>query len=153
MSTYDRLRARWLESGIRPKPGVSREALNAFENEHRIRLPSAFKEYLVTANGMEEGQTDENMISFLSLQAINQKANYKEISTLEVDMVVAEYCIYSHMYVLRCSRNGDRSCILATDGEHEVQLATCFEDFVNNYLSSPASVTHCWEKKGEMDAL
>lgn len=144
MSVFERLRARWVEAGLRPKPGVSQETLDRFENKRKIVLPSGFKRYLLTVNGMEEGQTDEDLISFLSLEAIDQDANFKWVSASGVRMVVAEYCVYSHLYVLQCSQCGDRSSVLATDGRQEVQLATSFEDFVDKYLSNPTGIAHCW---------
>lgn len=144
MSIFERLRAKWAEAGLRPKHGVDQETLDCFERNHKIALPSEFKDYLLIVNGMEEGQADEYLISFLSLEAIDDDANYEDISAYEVRMVIAEYSVYSHVYVMQSSPNGDQSIVLATDGEHETQLATSFEDFVNKYLSNPASVAHCW---------
>jgi hypothetical protein len=123
---------------------VRHAVLERFEEKHHVFLPIAFKEYLLTVNGMKEGQTDENLISVLPLQAMDREANYKEISANWVEMIIAEFCIYSHLYVLRTSRSGDRCAVFATDGKHEKQLASSFEDFVRLYLSSPARMAHCW---------
>ena len=144
MSIYQLLRARWLEAGIAVNDPVTQAALDHFEEKHHVSLPGEFKHYLLTVNGMQDGQVDEDLVSFLSLEAIDQEANCKEISANEVEMVVAEFSIYSHCYVLRVSRSGERSPIFVTDGENEKQIAPSFKDFVNVYLANPARVAHCW---------
>jgi hypothetical protein len=93
---------------------------------------------------MQDGQVDEDLISFLSLEAIDQEGNWKEISGNEVELVIAEYSIYSHTYVMRITRSGDRSPVFVTDGEYEKPIAASFRDFLNQYLANPAGVAHCW---------
>jgi hypothetical protein len=144
MSIYEMLRAKWLEAGIAVKDAVAPAALDRFEKKHRVSLPSEFRDFLLTVNGMQDGQVDEDLISFLSLEAIDQEANCKEISANEVELVIAEYCIYSHTYVMRISRSGDRSPVLVTDGEHEKLIAASFKDFLSQYLANPAKMAHCW---------
>ena len=144
MSVYELLRTKWIEAGIRVNEGVSQAALSQFEERYDLTLPTDFKTYLLTVNGMQEGEVDEDLISFLSLEAIGREPNIEEISEDEIQMVVAEYCVYSHLYVLRYSRKGKGSPIFMTDGEHEKELATSFEDFASRYLSNPRRVAHCW---------
>lgn len=144
MSVYERLRTRWLEAGIPINEGTSQTTIDCFEKTHNIKLPSTFKEYLLTVNGMKDGQADENLVSFLSLDAIDQEAHHKEIPASEVDVVFAEFSIYSHYYVLRIRRSGEQVAVFAFDGEHEKQIASCFEGFVSNYLSDPSKVAYCW---------
>jgi len=144
MSIYERLKAKWLEAGIAGKDAVAPATLDRFEKKRRVLLPSEFKDYLLRVNGMQEGQVDEDLISFLSLERIDQDANCKEISTNEVELVIAEYSIYSHTYVMRISRSDDRSPIFVTDGEHERPIAASFKDFLSQYLANPSRVAQCW---------
>src|SRR5437660_11301418 len=144
MTIYHLLRARWLDGGIAVNDGIRQAALDRFQENRQVSLPSEFREYLLTVNGMKEGQTDENLVSFLSLETIDQESNFKEISANQVEMIVAEFSLYCHWYVLRTSRSGDRPVVFVTNGDQEKLLATSFEDFVNHYLSSPARVAHCW---------
>jgi cell wall assembly regulator SMI1 len=145
MSIYQLLRARWLDAGIAVNEGVTQAALDRFEESRHASLPSGFKEYLLTINGMTEGQTDENLVSFLSLETIDQETNFKEISGNRRDMIFAEFSLYCHWYILRTSTSGDPAVVVVTNGDQEKQIATSFEDFVNQYLSSPVRVAHCWE--------
>jgi hypothetical protein len=144
METYQRLRAKWLENGIPVNQGIAQGSIECFEQKHGITLPHAFKEYLLTIDGMKKGQVDEELVSFLPLDAIDQESNYREISGEQVDLIFAEYSIFCHWYVLRATRTGDQSGVFAADGEHEKQIARTFEEFVVSYLSSPSKVARCW---------
>jgi cell wall assembly regulator SMI1 len=144
MSSYEMLRVKWMEAGVAVNDPASPAALDRFEKKYHISLPSEFKDYLLTVNGMQDGQVDKDLVSFLSLEAIDQGTNCKEISATELEMVVADFSIYSHFYVLRVSRSRDRSPVFVTDGEHEKEIAGSFKDFVNHYLSNPTWIAHCW---------
>jgi hypothetical protein len=144
LTIYELVWAKWLEAGILINEGVTQAGINHFEETHNLSLPRAFRDYLFTTNGMKDGQVDENLICFLSLEAIGQEANYRDISGSEVEMVVAEFLMYSHWYVLRASRRADRSFVLVTNGEQEKQIADSFEDFLSQYLANPVRVAHCW---------
>src|SRR5437660_12927914 len=111
MSIYEDLRTRWVEAGIPVNDGVPRVVLDQFEEKHNVSLPVDFKHYLQVVNGMEEGQVDEHLLSFLSLEAIDKEINHKEFATSEVSLVVAEYSIFAHWYVLGFSRCVDRSLV------------------------------------------
>jgi hypothetical protein len=133
-----------LEAGIAAKDGVAPSAIDCFEEKHHVSLPAAFKAYLSTVDGMLEGQTDENLVSFLSLESIDQEANVRKVSANEIEMIVAEFSLYSHWYALRTSGSGSPSPVIVTNGNQEKQIATSFEDFLNQYLSSPTKVAYCW---------
>lgn len=144
MSTYQMLRERWLEAGIAVNDPVSQAVLDRFEENHHLSLPGDFKEYLLTVNGMVDGQTDAELISFLSLEAIDQDAEHNVLAGDHVEITIAEYSIYAHYYVMRVSRGGDRAAVFATDGEHRKQIAPSFREFVSQYLASPDKVAYCW---------
>jgi len=144
MSIYEMLRARWLEAGIEVNEGVPQGVLDRFEQKHRVSLPRDFREYLLTVNGMKPGQTDENLVSFLALEVIDQTDNVKELSADLVELVFAEFCIYSHSYVLRTPRSGEGCVVIATDGKHEKQIAESFEQFIRQYLDDPVKIAYCW---------
>jgi hypothetical protein len=138
------LRTKWVEAGIAVNDGITTEALDRFQEKRLVSLPSAFKEYLLTVNGMKDGQTDENLVSFLSLETIDQEPTFMVLSADFFEIIFAEFSVYSHLYVLRASRNGETAPILATDSKHEIRIASSFEDFVNLYLATPAKIAHCW---------
>jgi hypothetical protein len=144
MSVYERLRSRWLEDGIHFNEGVSEAMIYQFERRHNISLPKGIKQYLLTTNGMSEGEVDENLVSFLSLESMDHEPNHKAISANEIEITIADFSLMSHLYVLRTTPKGDRSPVFATDREHEKQIAATFEEFLNQYLSSPRTVAHCW---------
>jgi hypothetical protein len=69
-SLADRLRDYWSSIGISLRAGVSQETIESFESKHGILLPGDFGRYLVTMNGMKEGEWENEMISFRSLDSI-----------------------------------------------------------------------------------
>ena len=144
MNIYQLLRISWLKAGIGVNEGATQADVDRFEKKHHISLPISFKEYLLAVNGMKAGETDEHLVSFLSLQAIDQEPNYSEISGNRIEIAIAEFSVYCHLYVLRASRDGECSPVFATDGKHDKQVASSFDEFVDKYLSNPVNVVHCW---------
>jgi hypothetical protein len=144
MTLCEQLRTTWLEAGISVNDGASQTRIEAFERTRNITLPTAFKNYLLTVNGMKDGEIDEHFISFLSIDAIDQEDVPHQLSTNEIDIVFAEFLIYSHYYVLRFTRSGEEISILAGDGEHEKTLANCFDECVSLYLRDPIKMAKCW---------
>lgn len=144
MTIFKILRDKWIEDGLSINPGKSSEDVCHFEEKHGVALPRSFKEYLETVNGMPEGETDENLISFLSLELIDQEPNFKVLSGNVVELIFAEYSIYCHCYVLRSSRRGDRSVVVGTSGEMEKHIADSFDNFIKLYLSNPTGIANFW---------
>ena len=143
MNIYNRLKSKWLELGIPFNEGISHASIEHFEKRHGLTLPSTFKEYLRAVNGMKYRQTDENLVSFLSLDAIDQEA-VRKVSGDEVDIIFAEFCVFSHYYLLRLKRSGEQVTIAASDGAHEKRIADSFEGFLSQYLIDPSKVAYCW---------
>jgi hypothetical protein len=144
MSIFNKLRDRWIETGVSINRGKSAEEVYDFEVKHGVALPRSFKEYLETVDGMSDGQTDEDLISFLSLEMIDQEPNFKVLSGNVVELIFAEYSIYCHYYVLRSSRRGDRSVVVGTNGEMEKHIADSFDNFIKLYLSNPTGIANFW---------
>lgn len=142
---YQKLRDTWLASGVPAKSGATLSAVEDFERKHHIKLPSQFCNYMLTSNGMVDGQTDKSLISFLSLEAIDREmAAIAGKSEDSVDIPFAEYSIYSHYYALRITKDGTQQGIYAVDGTNEKQLTSSFDSFIEVYLSNPETIAHCW---------
>ena len=140
-----RLRDTWLDNGLSIEVGAERVALDSFEREHRLTLPTQFRNYLLTANGMADGQVDESMISFLPLHRIVRELESQRPTGSElVELLFAEYLMFSHHYVLRATTEGVERGVYAADGTNEKQIAETFEQFVAAYLSNPNAIAHCW---------
>lgn len=124
--------------------GMGEEEVNCFEKKHKITLPSSFKQYIHIVNGMFNGQTDDHLISFLSLEMIEQESNIETLPGNEVELIFAEYSIYCHWYVLRFSRSGINDVVVGTNGVLEKHIADSFEDFMIKYLTNPERIAYFW---------
>jgi hypothetical protein len=61
-----------------------------------------------------------------------------------VDIVFAEYLLFSHYYVLRATVSGQELGIYATDQSNEKKLASSFDQFLKEYLANPSAIANCW---------
>src|SRR5688500_14104671 len=62
-----RLRNEWAKQGIKLRPGMSRDALAAFESRLNVRFPDDLKEYFLLANGFD-GEMDDECITFFTME-------------------------------------------------------------------------------------
>src|SRR5262245_33675822 len=65
-----RLVRKWHAEGAIIRPPASQSALARFERQHRVALPPDFRAYLLICDGMEEGELDEDLFSFWSIERI-----------------------------------------------------------------------------------
>ena len=107
----------WSQQGVRIRSGASIDRIERFESQYQIRLPTDFRHYLATVDGMDQGRMDENMFSFLSIDAIKsipeELANfggipdYRDIVRTLPDpqhwFVIVDFLISSAVYAIRLS--------------------------------------------------
>ncbi|MBI1904074.1 MAG: SMI1/KNR4 family protein [Planctomycetia bacterium] len=146
MPIYAQLRDFWTAGGFGINPGTDASSIARFEQKRAVRLPQAFKEYLQTVNGMSDGLTDEELLSFHSLECIDREwESYPRRAPQFVEIVFADYLINSHLYVLRTDESASDLGVWTTaDPENYKTLAPCFDDFILAYLSNPAKIAYCW---------
>ena len=141
---YKRLRDTWLSSGLSVNEGALPEAIDRLEKKRLIKLPRQFRDYLLEVGGMADGQTDLSLTSFLSLDAIDKELGKVEHVGDLINLIFAEYLIYSHYYTLRATRDGLRIGVYAADGSNEIRLASSFDEFIDAYLLNPDNIAECW---------
>lgn len=146
MGIYHRLVQRWRDADITVNSPLACSEIAKFEVKRRIDLPGDFKSYLSVADGMQDGQTDENVMSFLSLKLMDENTQWQPLEKKCVNLVFAEFLIFSHVYALRIPTGGGNSAVVARDGTHELHLADSFELFVESYLADPEEIAYCWAK-------
>jgi cell wall assembly regulator SMI1 len=140
MNVFERLRAAWLAADVQINPGADPAEIAAFESKHCVKLPLDFKDYLMLVNGMADGAADDQLISFLSLNAIDREVSQRGTPPQRCDLVFAEYLIHSHVYVIRELPFSKQASVFAADGAHERRLAGSFAEFLERYLASPEAV-------------
>lgn len=148
----ERLRGYWMHRGIKIRSGVALQQIESFESRYQIRLPPDLRGYFATVDGMEDGETDPDMFSFLPLKAVKSILeelahfagipDYREIMRSLPDpncwFVIVDYLISSAVYAVRLSADpGDTPVLWIGDGTHHRVVASSFSGFLEAYLANP----------------
>jgi hypothetical protein len=148
----ERLNASWSKDGVCIQPGASIEQIEAFETQYQVHLPSDFREYFITINGMERWETDENMFSFLPIDAIKSIPeeladfggipDYRPIMRTLTDphhwFVIVDYLITSAVFAIRLSEDVESTPVISiSDGNRHRVVAQSFSAFLERYLATP----------------
>jgi hypothetical protein len=152
LALIDRLRGYWMQKGIKIRPGVSLQQIESFESRYLVRLPPDLRRYFDTVDGMEEGETDTDMFSFLPLKAVRAIPeelahfggipDYREIIRSLADphrwFVIVDYLITSAVYAIRLSAVPENTPVLwIGSGKHHRIVAPSFSGFLEAYLANP----------------
>ncbi len=89
---------------------------------------------------MQDGETDKQLICFASLDALDDETRWTSTEETPQGMIFADYSIFAHYYVLHLTEG----TVIAADGQHSLKLADSFQEFIENYLTDPASIANCW---------
>jgi hypothetical protein len=144
---YEQLRDAWVKCDISLNRGVASDTIIRLEEKYCIKMPIELHDYLRTVNGMAEGETDVNMISFLTLDAIEHELSFADYGAIRtVSFIFADYLIFSHYYLLRSKLDGTQIGVFAADGTNEKLISKSFNEFIEAYLSESASIAHCWDE-------
>ena len=152
MNAVGRLKAHWTAQGVTLRSGVPSQKIEEFESRHQVRFPSDLREYFTAVDGMEPGQVDESMFSFLPLHSVKaipeELAHFAGIPDYTEIMrtlpnpqhwfVIVDYLICSAVYAIRLSPGSDDAPVLwIGDGTRHHQIATSFSGFLETYLADP----------------
>jgi len=148
----ERLKGHWLEKRIRIQAGASLDQVKSFESHYQVCLPQDLRDYFTTVNGMEKGEIDEELFSFLPLQAVKSIPeelgqfggipDYTQITRSLPDarrwFVIVDYLICSAVYAIRLSAELESTPVMwIGDGTHYREVAPCFSGFLESYMTNP----------------
>jgi hypothetical protein len=156
----ERLLAYWRTMGVLAAPACSREALDLFEDQHRLLMPTDFREYLSLANGMAlQGQElgrDENGFSFWPLERLDPVSESGLVTALAQAIgvvrqratpeqhqyfVFADYLHWSWAYAIGISGQRSSECdVIRVGGRGNPLVARTFGAFVDLYLSDASAL-------------
>jgi hypothetical protein len=146
---------RWETLGTEPRIGVSATEFDSFERRHSVRLPTSVRSFYEFVNGMEEGQTDDELISFWSLARLDTVPallsdfrgipDYGAISDKLPEspsyFVFADYSIWCHIYAMRLTDDpGQPADVVWISGDLWYPLSSSFEAFLRSYAELPLNV-------------
>ncbi len=144
--------ARWTRLELPIRPGVTQASIDAFEKQYNVVLPRDFAEYLKAVDGTTFNESDENVLSFLSLAEIRPVHAFLDESGGVVYpdrfaypdcFVFADYLISSWLYAVEITSNsaslGPVYRVTASDIPGPLE-ATSFREFMTRYAHAPESV-------------
>jgi len=164
---WQQMRNAWILAGVQINPGATPDSIGRIEEKRCIRLPDELRDYLLVSNGMQEGEIDDELISFHSLDLIDSEWEWNEGQLASdiaeepmahcgdrnnatncshgfVDIVFADWLHNSHVYSLRLSRDGQPLGVWCLDGTNSKCLAETFSEFVAGYLSHASDTANTW---------
>ncbi|WP_071595129.1 SMI1/KNR4 family protein [Hymenobacter aerophilus] len=143
------LKAAWEKAHIRAARPASRAEIRAFERKYSVQLPKDMFDYFKLVNGMMDGETDNELFAFYSLDKLETVVNkfsdwhgipkYSDaLTTLdrpETLFLFSDYFIHLEAFAIRL----DKSSILNNHvyaicgGMYQV-VAVSFSAFIDLYL-------------------
>jgi len=154
-SVGERLKNYWISIGAKVRPGASHSAIQSFEGAHRVRLSRELCDYYQAVDGMEEGQTDNDMLEFLPLNSLKRVTeeliefggipDYRGLRDSLADpsrcFVFIDYMIRSHVYAVRLTQDAQAvTPVIWICGSQWEVIAPSFSDFGERYLLNRNSV-------------
>jgi hypothetical protein len=151
----ERLKSYWSAIGATMRPGVDHSMIASFEAHYGVRIPEDFCDYIANIDGIDDGNWDNEMISFWPLHSIKSVPealtpfagipNYSQIThrlgEAGAYFVFADFLIWSHVYAVRFGkRESDKSQVLWICGSTYYSVAESFSDFLQMYLDKPESI-------------
>jgi|SRR5579864_68766 len=147
-----RLMGYWMKKGIKIRPGLSLQQIESFESRYLVPLPPDLRVYFATVDGMEEGETDADIFSFLPLKSVKSIPeelahfggipDYREIMQSLADphrwFVIVDYLVTSAVLAIRLSAASENTPVLwIGGGKHHRVVAESFSGFLEAYLVNP----------------
>ena len=137
------LRRHWASHNLEINAGASEAELDSFEAKHGVVLPSDFRDYFLSVNGMPPDVVDDGMIRFWELGEVEPlptgAPEYSEpgyIENPESLFLFADYSIWTHAYAIRIGSVALPSNEVVIIGyESPVAISSSFSEFVDRYLT------------------
>jgi hypothetical protein len=154
-SLGERLKSYWDTAGIKVRGGTSQQAIISFELKYGVCLTQDLRDYHSIVDGMEDGESDDSMLSFLPLSFIKNvmedliefggipdyRKLKKRLPQPHGYFVFADFLIRSQVYAIRLSPNrSDATPVIWICGEHWRTIASSFSDFAEKYLTGNGAI-------------
>ncbi len=135
-----RMREKLKSDGVAPRPPVQPQALAAFEEHYKVRLPADFRAYFSVCDGMDDGVMDEDMFSFWDLSRLrpiqeelpNEPA-YREFPGANRFLCFADWSISADIFAIELHSDPTSANRVFALGPRPLGISS-FSDFVDAYL-------------------
>ena len=132
------------------RPPASLSALSGFERFHQATLPPDFRVYLSICDGMEEGELDEDLFSFWSIERLKpiaadpmsarEQAAFETLAGEGQFFWFADWSIYGHIWCIDFAPVPLRDRVVRVGDS--LRLFPSFREFIEAYLEDGVAVAH-----------
>jgi cell wall assembly regulator SMI1 len=144
-----RLQDYWVRNGIQLRSGAATKQIDSFEDRYSVQLPVDLRHYFEAVDGMDRGDADTNMFSFLPLEHVRpvteELAHFrgipdyrtitKTLPEAEHYFVIIDYMIWSAAYAIDLNRTNQIGGIIRIcNGTSYFEVAKSFSEFLELYL-------------------
>ena len=150
-ATFARLRDHWERTDAGARPGVSAEALRAFEATHGVQMPRAMAAFYRAMDGM---RSDEHLLVAWPLKEVGRVPETvatvrgvpdfgpitRTLPNASEYFAFADSMCWSHVYATRLTAAGEDSPVLWICGREYKVLAPDFRSFWERYLDDGEAV-------------
>ncbi|MEO6909138.1 MAG: SMI1/KNR4 family protein [Abditibacteriaceae bacterium] len=130
----ERLRQHWLNQGFSLDNGASKSQLEELQSKYQIILPDDFKEYLLSISWSKDYDSDDQTISFRTINRINEEAFVYRYSDTENYLAFADFLISSHEYGIKLQSHSSTTPVFLLWNHTVIQIASSFTEFLERYL-------------------
>jgi len=149
-SLMEKLRGYWESNHFHTRSGLPPEAIQRFETRYNVALPSDLREYLLGIDGMEDGDSDNELVAFLPLadikpvpEELSSFAGIPDYSSICDGLpdtpkcfVFADHMIRSHVYAIRLSQDSEAPTpVIWICCPYWSEIAPSFSAFIEDYLT------------------
>ena len=145
---FERLRAKWADSGILAPAVADNSLIAEFEQRYRVVLPDDLRTYFTTVNGTIErrlGMDDADLIGFWHLDQVRTFAEEElaDIPDASSIFAFADQSIQVYTYGVRLSDGAAAPTpVVATVGSSHVVVSPSFVEFIERYLHGDRSAIY-----------
>lgn len=146
---WDRILKSWKRSRIALRPGASTADIEAFQRRQGVVLPMDVRDYLLTVDGFDEGECDDELFRFWPLAEIvpvheflapHNGLVYPDQWAYPDCFVFADHSLDAWNYAVKLTTDPEQPapvyCINCNDG----QVAPSFLEFMERYARDPESI-------------
>lgn len=149
-SLAEKLSGYWDNDHIHIRSGLPPETIQRFETKYNVVFASDLREYFLGIDGMEDGDSDNELLAFLPLADVkpvpDELASFAGIPDYSSIcdglpraprcVVFADYMIRSHVYAIRLFADSAASTpVIWICGPYWSEIAPSFSAFIEDYLT------------------
>jgi hypothetical protein len=134
----------WKNDGLSIAEGAAEEEISTFEREHHVKVPPAFREYLLAVNGMvSTDDTDGRLFAFWPLARMKPALEvYPAYADRARDcFMFADFMISSFEYAIDMNAESKhRGSVILVGAQNPQTISLSFPEFVGLYLRDAAEL-------------